>query len=69
MFNNRTTIGKSHLLNMEKEKGKKAFQNLYELPFASVSEVNLIKKADIEYYKDLLSIDKKGKRNKRKSVL
>ena len=44
----------------EKDKPGKNFRNLYELPFAGVNEVNLIRGAHIEYYKDLLSIDKKG---------
>ena len=58
VFNDKGILGRSQLANADKLKSKKNY--LYEFPFASVSEVNLIKKTDIDYYKDLLSIDKKG---------
>jgi hypothetical protein len=68
IFNDQMFINKKNQIgNLDKNKPKKNFQNLYEFPFASVSEVNLIRKSDIDFYKDLLSIDKKGKTNERKS--
>ena len=60
-------FGGARKLKMVKN-SKRDFRQLYELPFASVTEVNLIKKKNIEFYKDLLSIDKKGKYKKRKSA-
>lgn len=61
LFNEQLFPGKKTRMSMlDKDKPNKNFRNLYELPFAGVNEVNLIRKTHIEYYKDLLSIDKKG---------
>jgi hypothetical protein len=69
LFNDQIFMNKKNQIgNLEKDKSKKNFQNLYEFPFASVSEVNLIRKSDIDFYKDLLSIDKKGSFNERKNA-
>jgi hypothetical protein len=67
IFNNRTTLGKSRQPNFQKNKLKKKLADINEYPFSKVSEINLIKKEDIEYYKDLLSISKQGNLKKKKN--